>query len=93
VRLGKPTMTKPVWDKYLAKLGDGWSVFKSGMFREGDEWRVFISDDEDPILCEKFADDKIERLAYFDQGWVVTQRDARISPRAMRALLDAWYEQ
>ena len=83
-------MNDKVWDKYLKKLGDSWEIFRSG-----NDWKVLVSDCEDPILCEKFAgylgsSDRIERIAHFDHGWVVTKPNARVGPSAMRALLDAW---
>lgn len=78
-----------IWDTFIAGLGEGWSTYALG-----DDWRVLVSDEEDPILCEVFESGlgnnrRVERIAYFDQGWVVTKRGARISPEAMRALLDA----
>jgi hypothetical protein len=79
-----------VWDRYRNRLGSDWEVYHSG-----NDWKVFVSENNDPILCEKFAGylgskGRIEKIAYFDQGWVVTKRDARIGTDAMRALLDAY---
>jgi hypothetical protein len=83
-----------IWEKYIKNLGEDWKEYLTG--HAGDDWKVFVNNDSgDAILCEKFAgylggDGRIERIAYFDHGWVVTKRDARVSPRGMRALLDAW---